>query len=271
MAFFPASLAAGVLLASLLLQNPQPAAPARDKKQKLTVLSYNVHHCNPPEKPGVIDIDAIAAVVRKSDADLVALQEIDVNTGRSGKRNQASEIALKAGYTSFYFGKAMDYDGGGYGVLILSKYPLQETTTHPLPGMSGSQAEPRVLATALLSLPNGEKIRFGSTHLDAQRADSNRILQVGEINRIAAAYPEPFIVAGDFNAVETNPVIQTLDSLFTRTCRPCEPTIEEGGQPVAIDFIAFRPGDRFSIDRHEVLPEKKASDHQPVLAVLEIK
>ena len=80
----------------------------------IKVITYNVHHCNPPAKPGVIDVNAIAAVIKKQNADIVALQEIDVHTNRSGKINEAEQLAVKAGYTSFYFAKAIDFDGGQY-------------------------------------------------------------------------------------------------------------------------------------------------------------
>lgn len=71
------------------------------KDHVVTVMSYNVHHCNPPSKPGLIDVDAVAAAIRKQNPDIVALQEIDVNTNRSGKINQAVLLSEKTGLTSF--------------------------------------------------------------------------------------------------------------------------------------------------------------------------
>ena len=38
-----------------------------------------------------------------------------------------------------------------------------------------------------------------------------------------------------------------------------------------IDFIAYRPADRFTIVESRVIPEKVASDHRPVLLVLELR
>jgi endonuclease/exonuclease/phosphatase family metal-dependent hydrolase len=144
-------------------------------------MSYNIHIGNPPSKPGLIDMDAIIKTIKTEDPDLIALQEVDVNTARSGKINQAEIIARKLGM-NFYFAKTIDHDGGDYGVTILSKYPISETKTHRLTTLAGSGGEPRVIATARIQLQNGKYIRFGATHLDHLKNPVNREVQIDEIN-----------------------------------------------------------------------------------------
>ncbi|HOZ85893.1 MAG TPA: endonuclease/exonuclease/phosphatase family protein [Niabella sp.] len=236
----------------------------------LKVMTYNVHHCNPPDKKAVIDVDAIAEVIKKENPDIVAVQEVDVNTKRSGKINQAVLLAEKAGYASFYFGKAMDYDGGQYGLLILSKYPLSDTKTYLLPVAIGKKDEQRVLATATVLIPGNLSFRFGSTHLEAFNKLS-RELQIIEINRIAGETMLPMIVAGDFNAFENSSVIKTLDEVFLRTCTNCAKTFDEAGERGAIDFIAIKQKNNpFAVKSHTVIQNTSASDHMPVVVQLEI-
>lgn len=234
---------------------------------QLKVMSYNIHHCNPPSKDGWIDVNAIANVIKKENPDIVGLQEVDINTARSGTINQAAELALKTGLTSYYFAKAIDYDGGDYGVAILSKYPLSDMKTYQLPMDNNMQGEPRVLATATVILPGGKKITFGCTHLDAQRNDTNRVLQIKKINNIVTDAQLPMIIAGDFNAEEESEVIRILDSQFKRTCKPCKPTIPATSPRKAIDFIAYKAQGAFSVLKHEVVNETYASDHLPVTAI----
>lgn len=236
---------------------------------ELKVMTYNVHHCNPPDKAGFIDIAAIAEVIAKQDPDIVALQEIDVFTGRSGKVNQAKAIAEKL-KMHYYFAKSIDYDGGEYGVAILCKFPMAEEQTHRLPTQADTKGEPRVLATVKINLPGGKAIRFGSTHLDAQKAATNRLLQITEINRIAATEKLPMIIAGDFNAEQQSEVIVILDKGFQRSCQKCDPTIPQKVPVKAIDFIAFRPESNYTVKSTSVIPEPYASDHLPVVAVLKI-
>jgi endonuclease/exonuclease/phosphatase family metal-dependent hydrolase len=167
-----------------------------------------------------------------------------------------------------FFGKSIDYQGGDYGVAILS-YPLSEEIVHKLPTKDGTNGEPRVLATAKVTLPDGTDIRFGSTHLDAQRDSVNRELQINKIVEIASDEELPFIIAGDFNAAPGSEVIRVLDSHFKRTCTECPPTIPVINPRKTIDFIAYKhPDDKFKVESYTVVDEQYASDHLPVVSVI---
>jgi len=238
-------------------------------RNQLRVMTYNIHHANPPSKSetGEIDLEAIADVIRKESPDLVALQEVDVNTRRSGGVNQAEALAKLLDMHAF-FGRAIDHDGGQYGVAILSRYPLSNTSVIQLPEDADPKAEDRVLTTAHVKLPGGMEIRFGSTHLDV-RSPENRDQQVLAINEIAQQGKVPFIVAGDFNAVPESSAIKELDKVFTRTClSDCDPTIPVDKPSRTIDFIAFTKMSPFNVVSQRVIPERYASDHLPVVAVL---
>lgn len=63
--------------------------------RSLRVLSYNLHHGEGTD--GRVDLERIARVIRDSRADLVALQEIDLNTTRTGRVNQAAEYVRLTG------------------------------------------------------------------------------------------------------------------------------------------------------------------------------
>lgn len=233
-----------------------------------SVLSYNIHHANPPSKPGLIDISAIAGLINRMSPSLVALQEIDVYTHRSGGNlHEATAIAQLTGMKA-YFGKSIDYDGGSYGVAVLSRYPVSEFIVHRLPTMAGTNGEPRVLAMAKVSLPGKGACWFACTHLDAQKNDTNRVAQMSEILRVFREESLPVILAGDLNAVPGSRVIDSLDSYFTRSCQDsCKSYTMPNVDPVkTIDFIAFRPNDAFRLRAHEVPDEQYASDHRPVLA-----
>lgn len=246
----------------------QYAGKPKDK-QELTIMSYNIHHANPPSKAGYIDIDAIAAVINKYKPDVVALQEVDVNTKRSGM-NEAVTLAEKT-KMNFYFAKAIDHDGGDYGVAILSRYPLSGGTTHKLPTATGTNGEPRVLATAAIEW-NGKKIIIACTHMDAQRSDTNRLLQINAITGILKDETNPVILAGDLNAAPGGAVINILDQHFTRSCtQNCGFTIPQVNPTKTIDFIAYKPAANFAVLAHTVIDEQYASDHLPVLATLKLQ
>ncbi|WP_208745827.1 endonuclease/exonuclease/phosphatase family protein [Pedobacter kyonggii] len=253
--------------------SPKISRQAESKRNNvLRVMSYNLHHCNPPskEKEGLIDVDAIAKAIAEQKPDFVALQEVDVNTKRSGSINQAVVLATKL-KMNFYFGKAIDHDGGDYGVAILSRFPLSAQQTFMLPKNNDAKAEQRVLAIATAEIAKGVFIRFASTHLDAQRPEDNRILQAKEINRLAEKETLPLIVAGDLNADPSSESIKIFDSNFTRTCSDCGFTIPVINPRKTIDHIGFKTGNPFKVVSHEVVPERYASDHLPIVAVLELE
>lgn len=259
----------GVIFTITSCSPSRPTSPPASEPEQLRVLCYNIHHANPPSQPGLIDLDAIARVIREEQPDIVALQEVELNVGRSGKIDETRLLAEKTGMKAYFFAKAIDYDGGDYGVAILSKFDLLETHNHPLPDDPALESEPRVLATARMRTPRGFEFVFATTHLEV-RGESNRLIQVEEIKRIVNATPLPMIIAGDFNSVPGSEPIQKIDQVFQRTCDPCAPTIPVINPDRTIDFIAFRPKDKFRVVSHKVIQEQYASDHLPVFGVLEI-
>lgn len=247
------------------------AKPGDKDLETIKVMSYNVHHCNPPAKPDVIDLNAIAEVINAANPDVVGLQEIDVNTVRSGKGlDQAKVLAAKTNMY-YYFAKAIDYQGGAYGVAILSKYALTEPKVYPLSSDPATNAEPRVLVTARIVLPSGKVIRIGNTHLDATSNPANRSMQMKEINAVALKENVPFIMTGDFNAVAGSEEIRAMDEVFTRTCFNCGPTIPADKPTKCIDFIGFTTAKPLVVRSHQVVSAPDPSDHLPVVAVLGLK
>ena len=234
-----------------------------DKDKELSVLTYNIHHANPPSKPDVIDIDAICKVIKQSDADIIALQEVDVRTNRSGKIDQAKLIAEKLGM-NYHFFKAIDHDGGDYGIAILSKFPIRNPQNIALPQVE--KAESRTLAILEVQVKN-KWINMVNTHLDASKSDKNRVAQMKFILDKASKWKLPVILCGDLNSVPTSETIRLLDTYFQRTCTDnCLPTCPQGKPRTTIDHIATKnfPWKQKSI---EVIAETYASDHRPVKVV----
>lgn len=247
---------------------PEPP-PVYQEGQQLKIMAYNIHHANPPSRPEHIDVDAIVEAIRKQAPDLVALQEVDVNTARSGNIDQAKLIAEKLGM-HYFFAKAIDYDGGAYGQAVLSKYPISEEQIHRLPSKEGSGGEPRILATVRVDLPGGRPIRFGTVHLDAQRDPKNRMMQAEKLTAIARDEPLPFVMAGDFNTTEDDPVFDVLRNEWVPTCKNCPFTIPVVQPKKAIDFILFDRKHPWEVVSHVAVDEQYASDHLPIVSILKL-
>lgn len=229
----------------------------------LKVMTYNIHHANPPAQEGVIDLQAIADVIKSQSPDLVALQELDVLTPRSGNVDQVKKLAELTGMYAF-FSKGIDYDGGEYGVAILSKFKINKSERFALPFKEGLKAEQRSLAVVNVTLPNGSKLDFACTHLDLK--DEHRLLQVAEINKVLGSRKTDVILAGDLNLTATTPAMAILEKHFTRSCEQnCAPTIPDVNPDKEIDFILLKKGSKLKVTSHKIINDVHASDHLPLV------
>jgi endonuclease/exonuclease/phosphatase family metal-dependent hydrolase len=163
----------------------------------------------------------------------------------------------------------MDYAGGGYGEAVLSRLPVLGVTNHALPHTAG--AEPRAALEVEVQLADGRRVLFVGTHLDHQRDPANRNAQAARIRELYADSKLPVILAGDLNAVPESDVISLLASewLWTAQSNPA-PTYPAVEPDCLIDYIMVKPAGQWRVVGTRVIEEKVASDHRPVLAVLEL-
>lgn len=226
---------------------------------ELRVFSYNIHHGVGLD--GKLDLNRIAEVIRKQKPDLVALQEVDRKVPRSGGVDQAAALAKLLGMHHAY-GKCIDLDGGEYGNAILSKYPIQETRVHKLPG----PGEARAVLEGLL-LVKGKRISFASVHLD-WRDETTRAGQMRAMDGVLSLRKHPVIVAGDFNAApdsETMTLAAEKWSVIKKSGASL--TMPADVPKTEIDYILHRGLNPVSASCL-VIDEKVASDHRPLIGVI---
>jgi endonuclease/exonuclease/phosphatase family metal-dependent hydrolase len=237
------------------------------------VLSYNIRHGE--GRDGRIDLKRIADVMKGADPDLIALQEVDRGTDRSGRVDQLAELARQTGMHA-EFGKAIDYEGGEYGVAVLSRWPIQTSENRPLP--SSPDNEGRTALSVLLKVgPDGPVLRFTSTHLSQSRWVDDGLAQAAQLNHLLVTQSDvPGILAGDFNARTDTDVMRALQGVWTiASAAPAtspgpdpQPPSRRGRGP-RNDYVLFRPAERWRVLEASIIDETTASDHRPVLAVLE--
>jgi len=218
---------------------------------------------------GDFDLDYIANVIRDSEPDLVALQEVDFLTKRARGYDLATELGWRLRMVPL-FARAMDYDGGEYGEAILSRYSFISTRNVPLPFTEGR--EPRAAVEIITVLPSGDTIAFIGTHLDHTGEDTDRVLQVKMINDVLAKGRYPSILAGDLNAVPGSIPIGILEQLWSAAYdRDAPAPTYPSGDPIKkIDYVMFRPAERWRVISAEVIQDSVASDHCAYLVVLEL-
>lgn len=85
-------------------------------------MTYNIRHGRGMDM--VIDLERLADVIRKADADIVGLNEVDIETERSGGVDQAGRLGELLGMHVVY-GPNIEYQGGLYGNALLCRYPVE--------------------------------------------------------------------------------------------------------------------------------------------------
>ena len=246
-------------------------AASADEPLRLRVLSYNIHHGEGTD--GRLDLPRVARVISDQKPDLVALQEVDVKTRRTGGVDQAAELAKLTGM-HVAFGKGIDFEGGEYGNAVLSRLPIQSTKVHPLPAKEGEERR-CALVVNVRPRDGGPDVTFVGTHLN-HRNEAQRVREVEEINRVLAAEAGggAVILAGDLNALPASPPVERFGEGWKDAAadvRAAEATLTFPAQkPVRrIDYVMLRPAGAWHVVETSVPAERVASDHRPVLAVVE--
>jgi len=250
----------------------QPGNPPQEK-HRITVLTWNIYHGESHYRPGTSNLEAIAKVINEYKPDLVALQEVDNQTQRTAgfnhgvRKDLVQELAALTGMHG-YFGKAMDYDGGGYGEGILSRFPAQSSVL-PLPIPQGG--EPRVFISIEQTLPDGRTLTFAGTHL-CHEFEANQVAQIKAITRFMSKTGGPLVLAGDFNFTPEHAPYAIINHTMHDAALmhgTAEATWPYHAPVERLDYIFMDKNSTWQVKDIKLI-DTDASDHFPVLAVLEL-
>lgn len=251
--------------------------------RSFTVMTYNIHHGE--RLDGVIDLAGQARYMLSTGADIIGLQEVDVGTARTARVDQAAFLSQATGY-EVVFTPHFDYQGGQYGLALLSRYPIVHHESHPLPTALG--AEPKSMLQATIDV-QGTLIDIFVVHLEV-RETSVRNAQAARAAEIIEQSTRPAIIMGDFNGTSDSPVTLPLRYRLIDTyvaSRMLSPVAAWSEDPAPSSYTAggatwpvIDPRNRgdfiwhtaeFTPVRPVQAPEVYWSDHRPVIATFRIE
>jgi len=230
---------------------------------QLRVLTWNIHHGEGTD--GKLDFARIGRVIRDARPDVVALQEVDHATERIKGRVTVRELERLTGMHGV-FGASMRFQGGGYGNAVLVNGSILGSRVFPIDASEGM--EPRsILMVEMRPYRCSIDFAFLSTHFD-HKSEEDRMAGAGIANLPIGL---PAILAGDLNAPPDDLVIGTLMQQWASATKgPDYRTIPAGTPKTQIDYVLFRPAKRWKVIEAAVVNEPIASDHRPLLAVLQL-
>ena len=225
---------------------------------ELRVLTYNVHHAEGTD--GKLDLDRIVEVIRAADADVVCLQEVDQNLSRTERMDMPALFREKLDMAGV-FGANYHFDGGHYGNLTLSRYPIVFSENIALP--NPFDKEPRGCLRIDIRISEGSDgdartiVTVYNTHLGLNGEERQQ--QAGHIVSLAPL-TKHIIVAGDFNR---GPAF--MDSLAEKwRLHSTGTTAIPTRQANQLDYILMSEPPR----EVEVMEAPVRSDHRVLLASL---
>ena len=184
---------------------------------------------------------------------MVALQEVDSVTGRMNGRFIPEELGRMTGMHA-RFCRAIDYDGGGYGIGLLSRAEPLSVRRIPLPG----REEARVLLMA--EFP-GYVVCV--THLSLTPEDQRASLPI--IRQATDTCRKPVLLAGDFNMDDAGKVLGGLGGEFRPLSDTAQLTFPSDRPSIRIDYILGRGLPQSAkIAERTVDYTTVASDHCPL-------
>lgn len=220
-------------------------------------MSYNVHRCVGTDNR--TDFDRVARVINSQSFDAVAIQEVDSMTQRSNEKYELGELSLRTNMHATY-APAISFDGGKYGIGILSRQKPISVKRIALPGAEEKRA---------LLIAEFTDYYFACTHLSL--TETSRQASLAIIQAEAEHADKPFIIAGDFNDTPDSPFMKEFQRSFTLLNNPKVHTVPVDAPKETIDYITLynKTGACYEKRRCNVAVDATASDHLPVAASMQ--
>ena len=238
-------------------------------------MTYNIHVGVGMDKK--LDLQRIAGVINQEHPDLVGLQEVDRGVKRTEGIDEIAELSRMT-RMEYAFAHNLDYQGGQYGVAVLSRYPILKTDHRMY--LNKREAERRGLIRIEVKV-SGRTLNFATTHLDYQYEDG-RVFEAGQMIDYLKDEKEALVLVGDFNEEPGGDAYKLITTHFRDAWVPnkdmsaVKKAIPDGlsypaDKPVKrIDYIFLSSKTTAKVKKAWIV-NTLASDHVPVVADLEIQ
>jgi endonuclease/exonuclease/phosphatase family metal-dependent hydrolase len=193
-----------VELSDLLTHSPLAACRKSDARasgagKRLRIATWNIRAAQ------TAPVDVLAAEMRAMQADVIALQEVDVRTRRGGFIDEPGELAAALGF-HYVFAASIKWDEGHYGLAVLSRWPLTKVKRHRLD--STPEAEPRIVLDVTVCA-GARPLHLLNNHAD--RRTASRALGFANLRRIVKDdVGRGVLVMADLNEYPDAPGIRSL-------------------------------------------------------------
>ena len=249
-----------VLPQLFLVRAPRRAAAAAPAGRQISVATYNVHRWTGHNGRGRPDPARACFVISELAVDVIALQEV---LRPFGGDDPLEALADQLGL-HIAFAATRSHRHGELGNAILSRWPIGEVCVLDL---SYSRMERRLAMAAQLPYPGGV-LDVVATHLAI--GDRTRHLQVRSLLDHPRLQGAPTLLLGDLNAWRRCKATRALEQELGFHGEPWPPSFPAARPVLALDRIYSRGLRILDVDVHASAAARRASDHLPVVARVEL-
>ena len=241
--------------------------------RRLSIVTYNVGAFN---KSHYSSIEEIASMMKEVKADVISLNEVDSCTVRTGKVDQIKEFASELGGWDYTYAKAIDHQGGGYGIGIVSAPGYKPVVSGHFILDKGEGKEYRACA-----VNEYENFILLTTHLE-NKVPAVRLQQIKAVCQWVEDHykdaDKPIFLCGDMNSAPDSAVLSYLKKNWT-VLSPADYTMPSWEPRKCIDYILVYNNAAAAtvkvkvarvIKKFKTGNVAKTSDHLPVLVKVSI-
>jgi endonuclease/exonuclease/phosphatase family metal-dependent hydrolase len=159
------------------------------------------------------NLDALCALIREVDPDILMTEEIEVGSRRSAYVDMVAHLLACtdlawAAYFQSWDARYVPTEGLGrvdLGNAIFSRYPIRSATRikqverSDLDALTGYFYIRRVLGRAVIDLGAGREVAAWVAHVEAYDNDGTKQAQIRQLFDLLSAEPLPWIMGGDLN------------------------------------------------------------------------
>ncbi len=228
---------------------------------RLKVATYNVHRWTGINGRRAPDAARAGFVISELDADVIALQEVlRPDQGDCPLTGIADALGMH-----LTFAVTRQHRRGQLGNAILSRFPM---TSISVIDISFSKIERRGALAVQFNSPAGH-LGVVATHLSL--VDRTRQRQVKSLLRHPQLQAGPSVLLGDMNAWRRCKATQELNDVLERHHNRDWPATFPAAAPVlALDRVYTHRAKLLSVESHDTPASRRASDHLPVIARIEL-
>lgn len=217
---------------------------------------------------GSYSVEPLVTFIQENNTDVVALQDVDYGTARTGKKNLVAEVAYRCSKDGQrrqgVFASVGEDDGGETGVALFVRECFYGTERVNL-------NDELVLLTMPYELGSGETVLIATCQFDRNDA-GKRVRQAEALAAYADRVKQNIVICASIHEEESGNVFNLLKAKYRRSCKFTTDNTYPAGEPQSrYDYILTPLSQNWGTQVVQVKGDATISDHKALFIRIGLK